>query len=377
MKTRRRSPTHKPLPRPSVVDDPKESAISAGLRYVSDESPGITRKPRGTNFAYYNGEGKRIRDPVELKLIRSLVIPPAWQRVWICPRANGHLQATGIDAKGRKQYKYHPSWRAVRDEAKFEKLLSFAEALPKIRAQVDKDMRRPNLTREKVLATVVRLLEVSLIRIGNEEYAKENRSFGLTTMRNRHAEVDGSIVRFQFRGKSGKRHLVEVSDRRLARVVRKCQDLPGQQLFEYLDPTGEVIPIASEDVNDYLQTISGQPFTAKDFRTWAGTVLAAIALGKMEEVDSQAIAKRNVVTAIEAVAGMLGNTVAICRKCYIHPAITTTYLDGTLARTLRVKADSQIAHHLPELKPEEAAVLALLRQELAQRANKDRSPSRS
>ena len=314
---------------------------------------------------------------MELKRIRSLVIPPAWERVWICPRANGHLQATGIDARGRKQYKYHPSWRAVRDEAKFEKLLSFAEALPKIRAQVDEDMRRPNLTREKVLATVVRLLEVSLIRIGNEEYAKENKSFGLTTMRNRRVEVDGSIVRFQFRGKSGKRHLVEVSDRRLATVVRKCQDLPGQQLFEYLDPTGEIVPIASEDVNDYLQTISRQPFTAKDFRTWAGTVLAAIALGKMEEVDSQTMAKRNVVTAIEAVAGMLGNTVAICRKCYIHPAITASYLDGTLARTLRVKADSHIAHHLPELKPEEAAVLALLRQELAQRSEKDHPPGRS
>jgi DNA topoisomerase I len=191
-------------------------------------------------------------------------------------------------------------------------------------------MRRPNLTREKVLATVVRLLEVSLIRIDNEEYAKENRSFGLTTMRNRHVDVDGSIVRFQFRGKSGKRHLVEVSDRRSATVVRKCQDLPGQQLFEYLDPTGGAVPIASEDVNDYLQTVSGQPFTAKDFRTWAGTVLAAIALGKMEEVDSQAMAKRNVVTAIEAVAGMLGNTVAICRECYIDPAITASYLDGTL-----------------------------------------------
>jgi DNA topoisomerase-1 len=314
---------------------------------------------------------------MELKRIRSLVIPPAWERVWICPRANGHLQGTGIDAKGRKQYQYHPSWRAVRDEAKFEKVLSFAEALPKIRAQVDEDMRRPNLTREKVLATVVRLLEVSLIRIGNEEYAKENRSFGLTTMRNRHVKVDGSIVRFQFRGKSGKRHLVEVSDRRLATIVRKCQDLPGQRLFEYLDPTGEVVPIGSEDVNDYLQTVSGQPFTAKDFRTWAGTVLRAIALGKMEEMDSQAMAKRNVVTAIEAVARMLGNTVAICRKCYIHPAITASYLDGTLARTLRVKADSQIAHHLPELKPEESAVLALLRQELARRSEKDRSPSRS
>jgi DNA topoisomerase-1 len=378
LKTSESSRRRKAVPRISAIaEDPKDSAISAGLRYVSDESPGITRNRKGINFAYYDTEGKRIRDPVELKRIRSLVIPPAWEMVWICPRANGHLQATGIDAKGRKQYKYHPTWRAVRDEAKFEKLLSFAEALPKIRAQVDEDMRRPNLTREKVLATVVRLLEVSLIRIGNEEYAKENKSFGLTTMRNRHVEVDGSTVRFQFRGKSGKRHVVEVSDRRLATIVRKCQDLPGQQLFEYLDPTGEVVPIASEDVNDYLQTVSGQPFTAKDFRTWAGTILAAIALGKMEEVDSQAMAKRNVVTAIEAVAGMLGNTVAICRKCYIHPAITVSYLDGTLAGTLRAKADSQIAHHLDELKPEEAAVLALLRQELAQRSEKNRPPRRS
>jgi len=277
------------------------------------------------------------------------------------------LQVTGIDAKGRKQYKYHPSWRAVRDEAKFEKLLSFAEALPKIRAQVDKDMRRPNLTREKGARNGSPTFGSIAHRIGNEEYAKENRSFGLTTMRNRHVEVDGSIVRFQFRGKSGKRHLVEVSDRRLAIVVRKCQDLPGQQLFEYLDLTGEVVPIASEDVNDYLQTVNGKPFTAKDFGPGRGTVLGGHCLGKMEEVDSQAMAKRNVVTAIEAVARMLGNTVAICRKCYIHPAITASYLDGTLARTLRVKADSQIAHHLPELKPEEAAVLALLRQELARR----------
>jgi DNA topoisomerase-1 len=358
------------------TDDPKQSAVSAGLRHVSDESPGITRKQRGSSFAFYDTDGKLIRDATELRRIRSLAIPPAWKNVWICPRANGHLQATGIDAKGRKQYKYHPTWRAVRDEVKFEKLLSFAEALPKIRGQVDEDMRRPNLTREKVLATVVRLLEVSLIRIGNEEYAKENKSFGLTTMRNRHVEVDGSTLRFQFRGKSAKRHMVELSDRRLATIVRKCQDLPGQQLFEYLDPTGKAVPIASEDVNDYLQTISGQPFTAKDFRTWAGTILAAIALGKMEEVDSQVMAKKNVVTAIEAVAGMLGNTAAICRKCYIHPAITASYLDGTLAGTLRVKADSQIAHHLHDLKPEEAAVLALLRQELARRSEKDRPPRR-
>lgn len=354
----------------NVLEDPKEAALAAGLRYVSDQSPGISRRRNGVNFSYDDKEGKPLRDPAELKRIRSLAIPPAWQRVWICPRSNGHLQATGVDARGRKQYKYHPTWRAVRDEAKFERLLSFAEVLPKIRARVDEDMRRPALSREKVLATIVRLLEVSLIRIGNEEYAKENQSFGLTTMRNRHAEIDGSTVRFQFRGKSGKQHSVEVSDRRVASIVQKCQDLPGQRLFEYENSDGEIASVGSEDVNDYLHSITGQPFTAKDFRTWAGTVLAAVALGKVEEVDSQAIAKKNVVTAIEAVARLLGNTVAICRKCYIHPAIPTSYLNGTLARNLRQKADTEIAQHLHELKPEEAAVITLLRQELANRSEK-------
>jgi DNA topoisomerase I len=371
LKTKGSSPSKAEPTIDTAAEDPKNAAVSAGLRYVSDQLPGVARKQKGGNFTYHDKEGKRIRDPLELKRIRSLSIPPAWEKVWICAQANGHLQATGIDAKGRKQYKYHPIWRTVRDEAKFERLLSFADVLPKIRAQVDKDMRQPDLSREKVLATIVRLLEVSLIRVGNEEYAKENKSFGLTTMRNRHAEIAGSTVRFQFRGKSGKKHMVEVSDRRVARVVQKCQDLPGQRLFEYEDPAGEVAAIGSEDVNDYLQRITGQPFTAKDFRTWAGTVLAAIALGKMEEVDSQSLAKRNIVTAIETVARLLGNTVAICRKCYIHPAIPTSYLDGTLARTLRVKADSQIARHLHELKPEEAAVITLLRQELALRSEND------
>jgi DNA topoisomerase I len=328
----------------------------------------MTRRRRGSTFSYYDPNGRLVRDPSELKRIRSSAIPPAWERVWICPRANGHLQATGIDVKGRKQYKYHPTWRAVRDEAKFERLVAFAEVLPKIRERVEKDLSRPDLNREKVLATVVRLLEVSLIRVGNEEYAKENHSFGLTTMRNRHAEIDGSTIRFRFRGKSGKQHTVKISDPRVARIVQKCQDLPGQHLFEYQDSDGRIASIESEDINDYLHGITGQAFTAKDFRTWAGTVLAAIALGKMEEVDSQALAKKNVVTAIEAVAGLLGNTTAICRKCYIHPAIPTSYLNGTLARNLRLKADSEIAQHLHELKPEEAAVITLLRQELAQRS---------
>jgi DNA topoisomerase I len=337
LKTRRSSNSRKSKPNINIVaEDPKEAAASAGLRYVSDESPGIKRWRKGASFVYYDKEGRRIRNPLELKRIRSLAIPPAWEKVWICAQANGHLQATGIDAKGRKQYRYHPTWRTVRDEAKFERLLSFAEVLPKIRAKVDEDMRRADLSREKVLATIVRLLEISLIRIGNEEYAKENNSFGLTTMRNRHVEVEGATIKFQFRGKSGKKHNVEVSDRRVARIIQKCQDLPGQQLFQYEDQAGEVAAIGSEDVNDYLQRITGQPFTAKDFRTWAGTILAAIALGKMEEVDSQTLAKKNIVTAIEAVAGLLGNTVAICRKCYIHPAVPTSYLEGTLARTLRV-----------------------------------------
>jgi DNA topoisomerase I len=372
LKTRRSSNSRKSKPNINIVaEDPKEAAASAGLRYVSDESPGIKRWRKGASFVYYDKEGKRIRNPLELKRIRSLAIPPAWEKVWICAQANGHLQATGIDAKGRKQYRYHPTWRTVRDEAKFERLLSFAEVLPKIRAKVDEDMRRADLSREKVLATIVRLLEISLIRIGNEEYAKENNSFGLTTMRNRHVEVEGATIKFQFRGKSGKKHNVEVSDRRVARIIQKCQDLPGQQLFQYENQPGDVAAIGSEDVNDYLQRITGQPFTAKDFRTWAGTILAAIALGKMEEVDSQTLAKKNIVTAIEAVAGLLGNTVAICRKCYIHPAVPTSYLEGTLARTLRVKADAQIAEHLHELKPEEAAVITLLRQELAKRSEKN------
>jgi DNA topoisomerase I len=303
-----------------------------------------------------------------LRRIRSLVIPPAWKNVWICPRPDGHLQATGIDAKGRKQYKYHPEWRAVRDEAKYERVMSFARNLPKMRARVAEHLQLPGLCREKVLATVVKLLEISLIRIGNDEYAQTNRSFGLTTMQNRHVEVEGSTVTFEFRGKSGKKHKIAVSDRRLAKIVRKCQDLPGQRLFEYTDSNGKIAAVCSEDVNEYLQSISGEPFTAKDFRTWAGTVLAAIALGQMEEVDSKAAAKKNVLTAVEAVARMLGNTVAICRKCYIHPAVITRYMDGRLAQTLRVKADSEISDHLHELKPEEAAVLSLLRGELDRRS---------
>lgn len=365
-----------PKIRQAVDEDPQQAAETAGLRYVTDQKPGIGRRKKNGAFAYYDQNGNRIKDAGKIQRIRSIVIPPAWERVWICPSANGHLQATGFDAKGRKQYKYHPTWRVVRDEAKFERLFLFAKVLPKIRAKVDRDLRRPALCREKVIATVVRLLEVSLIRVGNEEYFKENRSFGLSTLRNRHAEINGSTVKFHFHGKSGKDHTVEVSDRRVARIVKKCQDLPGQHLFEYKDTEGRIASIASEDVNAYLHAITNQPFTAKDFRTWAGTVLAAIALSKMQEVDSETVAKKNVLTGIEAVARLLGNTVAICRKCYIHPAIPTSYLDGTLAQNLRAKADSQIASHLHQLKPEEAAVMSLLRQELADRSKKGRPNKR-
>lgn len=245
--------------------------------------------------------------------------------------------------------------------------MSFARALPGIRSRVDHDLKLPGLPREKVLATVIKLLEVALIRIGNEEYARSNKSFGLTTMRNRHVVVSGATAIFEFRGKGGKKHKIEVTDRRLATIVRKCQDLPGQRLFEYPDSEGRSVEIGSEDVNEYLQSISNQPLTAKDFGTWAGTVLAAIALSQMEEVDSEAAAKRNVVTAVEAVSRMLGNTAAICRKCYIHPAVISRYMDGTLARTLRAKADREISDHLHHLRPEEAAVFAFLRQELARR----------
>jgi len=242
--------------------------VAAGLRYVSDDSAGISRKHRGDDFAYYDIDRRMIKDFTELKRIRSLAIPPAWKNVWIRRQANGHLQATGIDAKGRKQYKYHPDWRTVRDEAKYQRVMSFARTLPRIRARVAEDLNRPGLCREKVLATVVRFLEVSLIRIGNDEYTQENGSFGLTTMRNRPVEVEGSTVTFAFRGKSGKKHKIAVSDRRLANIVRKCQDLPGQRLFEYTNPDGSIAKIGSEDVNEYLNHISGQPFTAKDFRTW-------------------------------------------------------------------------------------------------------------
>jgi DNA topoisomerase I len=341
-----------------------EAAHSAGLRYVSDDKPGITRRPSGGGFHYFAPDGKGIRTGQTLARIRSLAIPPAWKAVWICPLDDGHLQATGRDARGRKQYRYHPHWRAVRDESKYSRVIDFACALPRIRRRVRHDLALRGMPREKVLAAIVRLLETTLIRVGNDEYARQNHSFGLTTIRNRHVHVRGAAVNFDFRGKSGVEHEIDIHDARLARIVRKCQDLPGQELFAYIGPEGETHDVGSSDVNDYLREISGQDFTAKDFRTWAGTALAAQALQEFEDFDSQAAAKRNITSAIERVAERLGNTKAVCRKCYVHPAVIDAYLDRTLVETLKRKTERELRQSISRLSSEEAAVLALLQQRM-------------
>ena len=301
----------------------------AGLRHVSDDrTPGIRRVGSPRRFWYVRADGRRISKPAELKRIRSLVIPPAWTRVWICPDPCGHLQATGRDARGRKQYRYHPRFRQMRDELKYGRLPAFAQALRRIRRRTAADARKRGLPRSKVLAAAVQLLEKTLIRIGNEEYARANGSVGLTTMRDRHATIRGADVRFEFRGKSGVAHAVELHDARLARIVKACRDLPGYELFQYVDESGQRQTIGSDDVNTYLREISGDDFTAKDFRTWAGTVLAAQALARLARFKSQTEAKRNVMQAIACVARRLGNTKAVCRKAYIHPAIFAAYMDG-------------------------------------------------
>jgi DNA topoisomerase I len=341
------------------------TAKAAKLRYVSDRRKGIRREPTDSGFTFYTPDGKTITDADEISRIRKLAIPPAYQDVWICPYANGHLQATGRDARGRKQYRYHPRWREVRDEAKYGKMLVFGQVLPAIRRQVEADLGRRGLPREKVLAAIIRLLESTLIRVGNEEYAKTNKSFGLTTMRARHVRVEGgSRIRFDFRGKSGTEHHIDLRNRKLAQLVRRCQDLPGQELFQYLDEDGEPHGVDSDDVNDYLRTITGEAITAKDFRTWAGTNLAALALQKLEQFDTQAKARRNVLRAVEAVAKMLGNTPAICRKCYIHPAIFDGYLDGQLLETLKIRTEEKLEDPGTGLKADEAAVLAFLGKQL-------------
>ena len=343
-----------------LIVDPREAARAAGLRYVTDTRPGITRHARGEGFFYRDASGEPVRDEAVLERIRSLAIPPAYTDVWICPYPNGHIQATGRDARGRKQYRYHPRWRETRDATKYEHMAEFAAALPAIRARVAEDLQRKELCREKVLATVVRLLETTLIRVGNDDYAKENGSFGLTTLRNRHVKVEGGTMRFAFKGKSGKTWKLGVQDRRIARVVKACQDLPGQELFAWPAEDGALHDVTSGDVNDYLREITGRDITAKDFRTWAGTVMAALALREFESFDTQAAAKRNIRAAIEQVASRLGNTPTVCRKCYVHPDLLEGYMAGQLALEIAEAAEEELRDDLATLRPEEAAVLALL-----------------
>ena len=370
------APARPTVPATTPQPDPVESASAAGLRYVDDDAPGIRRRRAGRSFTYKDAQGRSLKDPQTLGRIRSLAIPPAWTEVWICPSPLGHIQATGRDQKGRKQYRYHPRWREVRDEAKFSRMIAFARALPGIRSAVERQLKQPGLSRQKVLALVVRLLELTLIRVGNEEYTKQNGSFGLTTLRDSHVEVKGGKAAFRFRGKAGKPHRVELPDKRLAQLIKRCQDLPGQELFQYEDEEGQPHAISSGDVNDYLREVSGEDFTAKDFRTWAATVLAAWMLQEIEPFRTAKQAKQNVFRAIERVAERLGNTPAICRKCYVHPAVIESYLEGSLLSTLQQKVEREM-RGLAGLPPEEATVVRLLSRRLAQEASGRRSATAS
>jgi DNA topoisomerase-1 len=349
----------------SAVFAVEETVRRADLRWVSDSTPGISRRAHGGHFRYARADGSTVRDAATLQRIRSLAIPPAWTDVWICPDPDGHLQATGRDARRRKQYRYHPRWREVRDESKYDHTIDFAEALPRIRAQVDSDLRRRGLQRERVLAAVVRLLDLTLIRIGNAEYARENQSYGLTTMRASHVDIDGADIRLSFRGKGGKRVTADVHDRRVAAVMERCTTLPGEELFQYLDDDGRARTVTSDDVNAYLREIGGGDFSAKDFRTWAGTVITARSLRELGASATTAEEKRRLVEAVTVAAGHLGNTVAVCRRCYVHPQVLSAYSDGTLLRlrfgALTVLPDDD-APAQARLRTDERAVLRLLRQ---------------
>jgi DNA topoisomerase-1 len=320
-----------------LAEAAKADARSAHLRYVADDTVGITRQRAGRGFHFIGRQGKPIKDHETLERIRSLVIPPAWTDVWICPIPNGHLQATGRDSRSRKQYRYHAKWREIRDEHKYGRMLAFGAALPKIRRRVSRDLKLPGLPRNKILAIVVTLLENTLIRVGNEEYSRTNGSYGLTTLRDKHAEIRGDTIRFRFRGKSGKVRSVDLIDKRLARLVKRCRDLPGHELFQYLDDEEQPHAIDSADVNDYLREIAGEEFTATDFRTWAGTMLAATTLIQIGPSRSVHASKQRTVAAVKVVAERLGNTVAVCRKCYIHPQVLESYLAGTLGKQFRTK----------------------------------------
>ena len=350
----RRSPRSQAL---RAAVDPRRAARVADLAYVTDAVPGIRRVRSGRGFRYVGPDGRPLQAPRERERIRRLVVPPAWRDVWIGPDPHGHIQAIGRDARGRRQYRYHPRWRQLRDEAKFSRMVAFGRALPAIRARVDAALSGPGLGREKVLALVVRLLEITLIRVGNEEYARENASFGLTTLRRRHVAVSGEQLRFRFRGKSGKEHALGIRDRRLSRIVKRCQELPGQELFRYVDDRGRKRGVGSADVNAYLRAVSGRDFTAKDFRTWAGTVRAAYALSALEPFSSIRQAKRNLARAVESVAARLGNTPAICRRCYIHPVVVDAYLGRKLAGALRKRVSRP---RTGGLNPHEQSVLDML-----------------
>jgi DNA topoisomerase I len=346
--------------------DPVATAQQAGLRHVRDEQPGITRRRRGAGFEYRTSDGAVLRDRATLLRIRALAVPPAWTEVWICNLAHGHIQATGRDARGRKQYRYHSRFRALRDETKYEKIFDFVAALPKIRAQCERDLATPGLARDKVLAAVVSLLEQTLIRVGNEEYSRLNQSFGLTTLRDRHARIRGGELQFRFRGKSGKEHTIRLNDRRLAKIVKRCRDLPGDELFQYLDADASPQSIDSADVNEYVRRAAGDDFTAKDFRTWAGTLLAATTLAQLRlearTPHSVRTAKRQINEAIQRTAERLGNTAAICRRCYVHPAVLDAYLAGrAVTRIAELGARKRLG-----LRAEERAVLAFLRREATQ-----------
>ncbi len=332
----------------------------AGLRFSFDQQPGILRVAKGDASVFTDASGDKVTDEATLARIKSLVIPPAWQQVWISRHANGHIQATGRDARGRKQYRYHPRWREARDNTKFHRLTAFADMLPRIRRRVQRDLAARGMPRDKVVAAVVRLLETTLIRVGNDEYMRQNKSFGLTTLRNRHVSVTPTKIVFSFRGKSGKQHQISLQDRQMAALVRRCQEMPGQELFGYQDDKGQPHHIGSQDVNDYLREIARSEFTAKDFRTWAGTVLAAAALRELGKAESQAQAKKNIVMAIEATAMKLGNTPTVCRKCYVHPEVINAYLEGITIDAI----EQPIKSANRALKAEEKAVLALLDQRL-------------
>lgn len=343
-----------------IIIGPAESAKAAGLRYVSDTMPGIRRAKSGKGFRYINAEGKPVHDKETLARIKSLVIPPAWKDVWICSNPKGHLQVTGRDARGRKQSRYHPHWRSVRDETKYERMIFFGAALPDIRERVEEDLKIPGLPQSKVLATIVHLMETTLIRVGNEEYARQNKSYGLTTMRNKHVDVDGATVTFHFQGKSGVKHTVDINDRRIARIVQRCQDIPGYELFQYVDKDGTHHSVDSADVNEYLREIANQDFTAKDFRTWAGSLLTCMTLRALEAYKSEKEATKNIVQTIKTVAARLGNTPSVCRKCYVHPAVLEWYMSGKIVAAKRLLPEDH--EEMTEgLRREETVLLKLLR----------------